>query len=79
MHVVTIIDGLQRREQHQIGRELRQRHLIVDKVRGIRDESEELIRLADAFAGFCRDAIENSPDATKLYEKAILQGAIKRV
>jgi hypothetical protein len=38
--------------------ELRQQSIVVDKVRGVKDESDALIRLADAIAGFVRHSLD---------------------
>jgi hypothetical protein len=76
--VAAFIDGLGREERHQVGTLLRRRHLMVDKVRGLRDESDELIRLADAIAGFVRDQLEEET-YPQLYRKAIQRGIIQEV
>lgn len=47
-----------------------------DKIRGVRDESDEFIRLADALAGFVWDALEGDSYALPLYRAAIRQGWI---
>ena len=42
------------------------------KIVGVRDESEPLIRLADALAGFVRDAVEGKPDMLPIFQSAVL-------
>lgn len=54
----VIIDGLGRSERHRVAAGLRQRSIPVHKVRGIRDQADEFIRLADAVAGWVRDSLE---------------------
>jgi hypothetical protein len=54
--VVVIIDGLSKHEAARVGVGLRRREIPVDKVRGARDQSSALTRLADALCGFARDA-----------------------
>ena len=46
------------------------------KVRGARDQSEILIRLADAIAGFIRDYLEGDKTTKDLYKKAIAKSII---
>jgi hypothetical protein len=45
----------------------------------VRDESDELIRLADAVAGFVRDHFEGDAEVRAVYQKAVLRGVIKEV
>ena len=40
---------------------MRKKGIRTEKVRGLKDERDEFIRLADAIAGFVRDAQEGSP------------------
>ncbi len=67
----VIVDGLRREETDRFAKGLRQLGVTVKKVRGQRDESDALIRLADNMAGFIRDALEGKSYAKELYEKAI--------
>jgi hypothetical protein len=50
---------------------------LVDKVRGLRDESDAFIRLADAMAGFVRDWIEGEADLERLYHEAVVRGVLR--
>jgi hypothetical protein len=52
---------------------------MVKKIRGLRDESDEFIRLADATAGFVRDALEGQAVARDLYARAVQQKEIQYV
>lgn len=61
---IIMIDGLNEKERTRVTRGLRQLGVKYKKVRGARDESSALLRLADAFAGFLRDA-EEGKDYTK--------------
>ncbi len=45
---------------------VRRLHVAVEKVHGMKDESNSLIRLADAVAGFVRDYFEGQPYAEEL-------------
>lgn len=65
--LTVIIDGLNQAEVRRVGTGLRQRGLHVRKVRGLRDESDAILRLADAMAGFLRDLTEGCPYAQQLY------------
>lgn len=66
-----LIDGLRRTERHKTGTLLRRRQVTVHKGRGVRDESDELIHLADAVAGFVRDHFEGDTQAKALYQKSL--------
>lgn len=57
--------------------ELRKLHIRIRKVRGARDEAEPGIRLADAFAGFIRDALEEEAYAQELYQEARKRGFVR--
>jgi len=76
------IDGLNERERERVAKGLRRlaaRRILFDKVRGLRDESSALIRLADALAGFIRDWEEGQPYTEKLFPKFLKKGLIKAV
>ncbi|MGH9847349.1 MAG: DUF3800 domain-containing protein [Blastocatellia bacterium] len=75
----VIVDGLSSSEVHHFSRELRKLHIKIRKVRGARDENEPGIRLADAFAGFLRDALEGQEYATGLYKEARERGIVREV
>lgn len=53
-----IVDGLRASEVAHFAAALRQLRISVRKVRGMKDESNSLIRLADAICGFVRDYLE---------------------
>lgn len=75
----VFIDGLKRSERQRFATGLRKLKVKVNKVRGIRDESDEFIRLADAVAGFVRDSLENNSIMAPLYKKAVQSKVIKKV
>jgi hypothetical protein len=54
-------------------------NVTVHKVQGRRDESDEFIRLADAMAGFVRDALEGDQQMGVLFERAKRQRLIEEV
>ena len=74
-----IVDGLSRSEVRRFSGELRKLRVHVRKVRGAKDESEPGIRLADAFAGFLRDAIEGKDYTPDLYEELLKRGIVEEV
>ncbi|MFN8444322.1 MAG: DUF3800 domain-containing protein [Caldilineaceae bacterium] len=65
------IDGLQKSEIIVVGAKLRKIGVHTEKVRGVRDESHALIRLADAIAGFIRECNDGLGYASSLYELGI--------
>ena len=74
-----IVDGLERSERPRFAAGIRKLGITVHKVRGARDQSDELIRLADAIAGFVRDALEGDPAIRVLFERAKRQRLIEEV
>ena len=75
----VLVDGLKRAERHRFGAGLRRLNVRVRKVRGVRDQGDVFIRLADAVAGFVRDFLEGDPRTKELYKKAIAKGIIEEV
>jgi hypothetical protein len=73
------VDDLDRAERFVAGAGLRRRHINIKRVRGATDESNALIRLADAMAGFVRDYLEGDKDMAGLYKKAFAVGLIKKL
>ena len=72
-----LIDGLPRSKVRWFGKELRHLAIRTKKVRGIqKEESEPLIRLADALCGFVRTAISGREEILGLLEKAKDEGII---
>ncbi len=71
-----VVDGLSGQSIDRFKKSLRQRNINARKVRGVRDESEPLIRLADAIAGFVRDFIEGKAYAAEYYEQAVKNGVL---
>jgi hypothetical protein len=73
------VDGLNRPERHRFAAGLRRLDVRVGKVRGIRGQSDELIRLADAVAGFVRDCLQGEGRMPVLYKRAMRKGIIKEI
>jgi hypothetical protein len=79
LSATIIVDGLDRPERPRFAAGVRKLGIAVRKVRGARDESDELIRLADAVAGFVRDALEGSSVMQALFDQALRRGVIRKV
>lgn len=62
-----LIDGINEAEQKRVKRLLKESHIRYKKVRGPKDESTALLRLADVMAGFLRDYHEGGDYANRLY------------
>ncbi len=73
------IDALGGKERVGVAAGLRRRQIQVKKVRGISDQSNCIIHLADAVAGFVRDFLEGDNNMKKLYDKSIKTGLIKKL
>lgn len=67
--VNIMIDAFNKNEQRKFSGKLRQFGLPVDKVRGGRDQSDPLLRLADALVGFVRDGIEGHSQVKLLFSQ----------
>jgi hypothetical protein len=68
---LVYVDGLKKTKRREYGVRLRKLGLPVRKIQGVtKDESNALIRLADAIAGFVGDALEGKSDEINdLFEK----------
>jgi hypothetical protein len=75
----VIIDGLARTDTRAVAVGLRRIRIPIRKVRGGRDESNALLRLADAMAGFLRAAQERDPMWQERRERARGRGLITKV
>ena len=71
------IDGLPKHQEREVGRMLRRRGLRVNKVRGVKDEGDSLIRLADALCGLVRNADQGVAEMATLFEQRIRQGVLR--
>jgi hypothetical protein len=56
--VIVIIDGLNNKDREVVRKVLKESKIKYRKIRGMRDEQSVFLRLADAMAGFLRDAVE---------------------
>jgi hypothetical protein len=77
--VTLVVDGLPRAHVHSVGRQLRGKDIRTRKVRGARDESDALIRLADGVCGLVRAAEEGQPEMRRLLERGVQAGVLKDV
>ncbi|MDL1901415.1 hypothetical protein FBR02_11645 [Anaerolineae bacterium CFX9] len=76
-HKVTIIvDGLENKRRRELVKLVRERGIRVDKVRGIKDESDPMIRLADALCGFLADSYSGWDKLRKIREEMIASGVL---
>ena len=75
----VFVDGLVRSERRRFAAGLRKLHVTLRKVRGMRDESDEFIRVADATAGFVRDALEGDEKTHRILQEATAAGRIRRL
>jgi len=73
----VLIDALPPKHAIVVSRVLHKSGLQVKKVRGVKhDESDALIRLADAVCGFVRNAYEGQTEMKKLFDDAIQKGVL---
>ncbi len=71
-----LIDGLPRSLERMVGLQLRRLGIRAKKVRGLKDENDALIRLADAVCGLVRGATEGQPAMRALFEQGIQTGVL---
>ncbi|MEZ4672596.1 MAG: hypothetical protein R3E39_32245 [Anaerolineae bacterium] len=77
--VTVIVDGLPLPQVQRFGTLLRQLDVKTRKVRGVRDETEPLIRLSDALSGFVRSAYAGRADFRVWVERAKASGFIREL
>lgn len=73
------VDGIDRKKARELTNALRVEGISLGMVRGRRDESEPLIRLADRWAGCVRAALEGNKDAKALVKKAKQKGYLREI
>lgn len=76
---IVFVDGLNRSERHRFAAGLRKLKVSVKKVRGIREQSDEFARLADATAGFMRDNLQGDKTIQMLCQTAKRNNIIKEI
>lgn len=78
-HVDVWIDGLNKHERNRFTAGLRKLDIKIPRqARGLKDEADEFIRLADAVAGFVRDGLEGDDIMSPLYKKALRNKIIQK-
>jgi hypothetical protein len=77
--VSAFIDGLKRSEERTLGSRLRRIGIRTEKVRGVADESNALIRLADAIAGCAREASEGNVTSQSILKHGLDSGVFQEV
>lgn len=65
------IDGLNKSEVPKVGASLRKIGIHTEKIRGIKDDRDAIIRLADTISGLIREQIEKVDYVQKLYKLGI--------
>lgn len=71
---IVIIDGIDKKKAAELTNALRIAGIRLEMVRGARDESEPLIRLADMWAGCIRDALLGEGIAQTLFNQSVQTG-----
>lgn len=75
---IVYVDGMHRKEQRAFAAGLRKLRVRVRLVRGLTDQADEFIRLADAVAGFLRDSMEGDEEMRTLHDRATRNGVINK-
>ncbi|MFA6306196.1 MAG: DUF3800 domain-containing protein [Patescibacteria group bacterium] len=76
---IVTVDGIDKKKAAELTNALRIGGLKLKTVRGKRDESEPLIRLADMWAGCIRDAFFTGGQAKIFYEQATQTGYLIKI
>jgi hypothetical protein len=78
--VTILIDGLQKGVRQgaaaALRAQLQPQQIRLEKVRGLDEQSDALMRLADALAGFVRHGLEGRPDMAPLLAESHRQGIL---
>ena len=78
--VTVVVDGLKAKQEAAVATHLRRAGMPVRKVRGMRDEGDALLRLADFVAGLVRSAGEDrSPEYAEAVEKFLRKGLLQKL
>lgn len=64
-----IIDGLKGKEMDEVRKELKKLKISYRKIRGMKDEQDAILRLADSIAGFLRDYVEKQQYTREIMKK----------
>lgn len=64
-----IIDGLKGKEMDEVRKELKKLKINYRKIRGMKDEQDAILRLADSIAGFLRDYVEEQHYTQEIMRK----------
>lgn len=76
---IIVIDGLDKLSGKKITNSLRTKTLRIKLAKGVRDESEPLIRLADRWAGCIRMGLSGNEECARLVARAEKKGLLKEV
>lgn len=76
---IICIDGLDELSAKKFTNSLRTKNLKVKLAKGLRDESESLIRLADRWAGCIRMALSGNKDCEALVNRAKKKNVLKEI
>ncbi|OJI06788.1 hypothetical protein BK004_02350 [bacterium CG10_46_32] len=68
---IVYIDGLSKHTIKTVAVALRHRGITTEKVKGLKDEQNALIRLSDAIAGFVRDYLEAQVYAKRYFHRLV--------
>jgi hypothetical protein len=75
--VTVVIDGLKAKQEAEVAAHLRKTGMRVRRVRGRKDESNALLRLADFVAGMVRSAEEGKEEYARSIRRLIKEGFLQ--
>jgi hypothetical protein len=77
--VTVVIDGLKAKQEAEVAAHLRKAGVRVRRVRGRKDESNALLRLADFVAGMVRSAEEGKEEYARSVRRLIKEGILQKL
>jgi hypothetical protein len=75
----VFVDGIDRKKAAELTNALRIRGISLEMVRGRRDESEPVIRLADMWAGCIRAALSGRTEERVLVDRALKKNYLRHL
>jgi hypothetical protein len=77
--VSVIIDGLTKKDTEKVRIILKDMKIKYKNIRGMKDEQNIFLRLADALAGFIRDYLEGDKYAQVFFDDFVKSGLLQEV
>jgi hypothetical protein len=77
--VLIVVDGLNKKEMEKMRSDMKNLGIKYRHIRGMRDEQNVYLRLADSLAGFVRDYLEGDKYAQVFFDQFVKRGFLQEV